>query len=76
MAQLKLTRRVYDAVCAHSDPRARFIPTGEFQPDGSVLVPVSSDVMERINLVRMKGETDSDVIERMIDGIRSGGRLN
>ena len=36
------------------------------QPDGSWLVPVSDEVADRLDEVRLAGESDDDLIMRMI----------
>ena len=52
-----------------------FQSTGQRQPDGSWLVPVDEEVWARIQAIRMAGESDDDVVARVIH-TRRGGSLH
>ena len=43
-----------------------FASTGVRQPDGSWLVPLEDDTMERLQQQRLPGETDDDLVARVI----------
>lgn len=43
-----------------------FHETGRRQTDGSWLIPVSDEVAERIDQLRLPGESDDDVLARSI----------
>ena len=40
--------------------------TGQRQADGSWLIPVGDEVAERLDEIRLDGESDDDVIMRLI----------
>lgn len=45
--------------------------TGTRQPDGSWLVPVEDDTYERLEQHRLPGESDDDLVQRLIRANRS-----
>lgn len=52
-----------------------FRSTGTRQPDGTWLVPIEDDTWERIEKIRLAGESDDDTIQRAIH-ISHGRPLN
>ena len=44
----------------------RFRPTGQRQADGTWLVPIEQDTWDALQAKRLPGETDEDVIQRVI----------
>lgn len=44
--------------------------TGARQPDGSWLVPVEDDTYERLQQHRLPGESDDDLVQRLIRASR------
>ena len=64
MKTIKISDATYRAVAD-----AAILPfrsTGQQQPDGSWLVPVEDDTLERLNQVRLPGESDDDAVMRLI----------
>jgi hypothetical protein len=51
-----------------------FRQTAERQPDGSWLVPLADDTWDRLAAQRLPGESDDDVVARVIH-LTKGGRL-
>jgi hypothetical protein len=47
---------------------ADFISTGVKQPDGTWLVPIEDHVMANLAKLRQPGETDDDLVARLIRG--------
>lgn len=45
-----------------------WVPEGEPRPDGLRSVPVDPDVHQRIERMRYQGESDDDVVGRLLDG--------
>ncbi len=44
-----------------------FHSTGERQPDGDRLIQIEDDTYEQIRKERLPGETDDQVIQRLVD---------
>ena len=47
-----------------------FRPTGTRQPDGSWLVPIEDDTSERLESMRLPGESDDDLVARVVRAYR------
>jgi hypothetical protein len=52
-----------------------FRSTGQRQADGTWLVPIEQDTWDRIQAIRLPGETDEDAIQRAIH-LHLGRRLS
>jgi hypothetical protein len=52
-----------------------FRQTAERQPDGSWLVPIADETWSRLAAQRLPGESDDDVVARVIH-LTGGGRLS
>jgi hypothetical protein len=64
MPLIRLTDATYTALARLAI--GTFRQTGQRQPDGTWLVPIEQDTWDRINTIRLPGETDEDVIQRAI----------
>lgn len=66
MPIIRLSDATYLSVAELSS--ADFISTGVKQPDGSWLVPIEGHVMANLAKLRQSGETDDDLVARLIRG--------
>jgi hypothetical protein len=64
MPLIRLTDATYRTIA--SITIGTFRSTGQRQADGTWLVPIEQDTWDRINTIRLPGETDEDVIQRAI----------
>lgn len=70
MPFIRLTRATYIELGKHALVAVR--QTGIPQSDGLMLVPIDDDVHESLESMRAPGETDDDLIQRVIH--RATGR--
>jgi hypothetical protein len=70
MPFIRLTSETYIELGKHALVAVR--STGVPQPDGMILVPIDDDVHESLEAMRAPGETDDDLIQRVIH--RATGR--
>jgi hypothetical protein len=73
MPRIRLRDSTYQALRALA--RGVFRQTAERQPDGSWLVPLADDTWDRLAAQRLPGESDDDVVARVIH-VTGGGRLS
>jgi hypothetical protein len=66
MPIIRLSDATYRAVAELSSPE--FISTGARQPDGTWLVPIEDHVIANLGKLRLPGETDDDLVARLIRG--------
>ena len=66
MPIIRLSEATYLRVAEISS--ADFISTGVKQPDGTWLVPIEDHVMANLAKLRLPGETDDDLVARLIRG--------
>jgi hypothetical protein len=64
MPIIRLSDATYRTVAELSS--ADFISTGVKQADGSWLVPIEDHVMANLSKLRLPGETDDDLVARLI----------
>jgi hypothetical protein len=64
MPLIRMTDATYTALARLAI--GTFRPTGTRQADGTWLVPIDQDTWDRIHAMRLPGETDEDVIQRVI----------
>ena len=64
MPIIRLSDATYRMVADLSSPE--FISTGVKQPDGTWLVPIEDHVMANLAKLRLPGETDDDLVARLI----------
>ena len=64
MPLIRMTDATYTALASLAI--GTFRPTGARQVDGTWLVPIDQDTWDRIDTMRLPGETDEDVIQRVI----------
>ena len=64
MPIIRLSDATYLMVAEISSPD--FISTGDKQPDGSWLVPIEDHVIANLAKLRLPGETDDDLVARLI----------
>lgn len=70
---LILSRPTLDGLRRHALPGSNFISTAEPRGDGLFNVAVGEDVAERIDQKRLPGESDDDVVRRLVEMADSGG---
>lgn len=66
MIGVTISDEAHQAVREFAAVGVQFVETGERQPDGTWVVPLSKDVIDALNAHRFPGESDSDVILRTI----------
>jgi|GEM_PF-1132234 len=66
MKTIKVSDATYRAIADATLPPFRFRSTGTRLPDGDWLVPVEDDTYERLQVVRLPGETDDDTLQRLL----------
>ena len=66
MPTIRLSDATYRAVAQLSSPD--FDSTGIKQPDGTWLVPIVDHVIANLAKLRLPGETDDDLVARLIRG--------
>lgn len=64
MPLIRLTDATYKTIASLTI--GTFRSTGTRQADGTWLVPIEQETWDRINTIRLPGETDEDVIQRAI----------
>lgn len=64
MKTIKVSETTYRAIAEAAT--LPFRSTGKRLPDGNWLVPLEDDTFERIQDLRLSGETDDDALQRLI----------
>lgn len=70
---LVLSKRTLDRLRLNADPTRFFRNTAADLGDGWFEVPIAADTHERLETIRCAGESDDDLVTRVLDFHQTGG---
>ena len=73
MPIIRISDRAMTLIRANVRPGHTFVQNGKRRPDGTWDVPIEDDTLDRLNEHRLTGESDSDVVERVLTKALCGG---